>query len=162
MSPAASQLSYLGIAKESVKGTGVSPTAFLPVKTITPEDVVKYLPVEVFKGAFPKVYGEVQGFKNTTFETAGPIFADTFGWSLAGALGDITTTASRSVSDGVLNTTTTVTSATAAFTAADVGKSISATGIPAGRYIKGIVIADPCGGFCPTAIWGWRRGTRRA
>src|SRR5215469_4772212 len=111
--PAASQLSYLGIAKESSKGTGVAPTAFLAVKTITPEDVVKYLPVEVLKGAFPKVYGEVQGYKNTTFEVGGPIFADTIGWPLAGILGDITTTTSRTVTDGVLNSTTTVTSATA-------------------------------------------------
>lgn len=133
---ASSQLSYLGVAKESVKGTGVAATNFIAVKTITPEDVVKYLPVEVLKGAFPKTYGEVQGYKNTTFEIAGPVFSDTFGWPLMGVLGDVTTTASRSVSDGVLNSTTTVTSATAAFTAADVGKSISATGIPAGAVIQ--------------------------
>lgn len=41
----------------------------------------------------------------------------------------------RSVSDGVLNQTTTVTSATANFTSADVGKPISATGIPFGSTI---------------------------
>jgi len=35
------------------------------------------------------------------------------------------------VTDGVLNSSTTVTSATAAFTAADVGRTISGTGIPA-------------------------------
>src|ERR1044071_4885764 len=135
---ASSQLSYLGIAKESSRGTGVAPTAFIAVKTITPEDVVKYLPVEVLKGAYPKTYGEVQGYKNTTFEIGGPIFADTFGWPLAGVLGDITTTASRSVSDGVLNSTTTVTSATAAFVAGDTGKSISAVGIPTGAVIQSV------------------------
>jgi hypothetical protein len=135
---ASTQLSYLGIAKESSKGTAVSPTAFLPVKTITPEDVVKYLPVEVLKGAFPKVYGEVQGYKNTTFEIVGPVFADTFGWPLAAVLGDITTTTSRSVSDGVLASNTTVTSATAAFVAGDTGKSISATGIPSGVVIQSV------------------------
>lgn len=43
--------------------------------------------------------------------------------------------ATRSVADGVLNSTTTVTSATAAFTSADVGASISGTGIPGGATI---------------------------
>jgi len=41
----------------------------------------------------------------------------------------------RSVADGVLNSTTTVTSATAAFTALDVGQGIAGAGIPAGAYI---------------------------
>src|SRR5690349_3933121 len=130
--PVATQRSFVGIAKESVRGTAVAATAYLPVKTITPEDVAKYLPVEVFKGAMPKIYGEVAGLRNTTFEIGGPIFADTFGWPLAGILGDITTTASRSVTDGVTNSTTTVTSATAAFTSADVGKQISGGSIPTG------------------------------
>lgn len=133
--PVATQRSFVGIAKESVRGTAVAATAYLPVKTINPEDLVKYLPVEVFKGSFPKVFGEVAGLRNTTFEIGGPIFADTYGWPLAGLLGDITTTASRNVTDAVLNSTTTVTSATAAFTAADVGKSVSAVGIPAGAVI---------------------------
>jgi hypothetical protein len=136
--PVATQRSFVGIAKESVRGTAVAATAFLPVKTITPEDVVKYLPVEVFKGSFPKIYGQVQGYKNTTFGLAGPIFADTFGWPLAGLMGDITTTASRSVSDGVTNSTTTVTSATAAFVAGDVGKQISGGSIPTGAFIASV------------------------
>jgi hypothetical protein len=135
--PSPSQLSYLGVAKEATRGTGVAPTAFLPVKTITPEDVVKYLPVEVLQGAFPKTYGEVKGLQNTTFEMAGPVYADAIGYSLMGILGDVTTTASRSVNDGVTTSgSTTVTSATAAFVAGDVGKSISATGIPTGAVIS--------------------------
>lgn len=47
----------------------------------------------------------------------------------------------RTVSDGVLNTTTTVTSATAVFTSADVGKAISGTGIPVGTTISSITNA---------------------
>lgn len=43
--------------------------------------------------------------------------------------------ASTAVADGVTNGTTTITSATAAFTAADVGAPISGTDIPAGAYI---------------------------
>lgn len=44
-------------------------------------------------------------------------------------------TPTRSVSDGVLNGTTTVTSATAAFATTDVGASIAGVGIPAGATI---------------------------
>lgn len=44
----------------------------------------------------------------------------------------------RSVADGVLNSTTTVTSATAAFTAADVGSQVIGTGIPVGATIASV------------------------
>jgi len=134
--PVPTSLSFLGIAKESVKGTPVSPTFYLPVKTITPEDLPKYLPVEVMKGSMAQTYGFVQGLKYTTFEMGGPVFADALGWSLMGALGDVSTTASRSVSDGVTDSTVTVTSATASFTSADVGKSLSGGSIPAGAFIE--------------------------
>lgn len=46
------------------------------------------------------------------------------------------TAATRTVADGVLNSTTTVTSATAAFTTADVGCYITGTGIPANTKIS--------------------------
>ncbi len=70
-------------------------------------------------------------------------------WELACAAGEIATLnldvvamnghmGSRAVSDGVLNSTTTVTSATAAFSQKDVGKPISATGIPAGATIASV------------------------
>jgi hypothetical protein len=51
----------------------------------------------------------------------------------------IATLASRSVTDGVTtNNSPTVTSASAAFTAADVGQGLSGAGIPAGSYIVAI------------------------
>lgn len=43
--------------------------------------------------------------------------------------------ASRTVADGVTNSTTLLTSATAAFTVADQGGTVTGTGIPAGTYI---------------------------
>jgi hypothetical protein len=130
------------VALEATKGTPVTPpSAFLPVKTLSPEDVIKYVPVEVLQGAFPKVYGDIPTYHNTSVEIGGPIFADTFGWPLFGILGDLTTSASRSVSDGVLNSTTTVTSATAAFTSADVGKTIGAVGVPSGAVIQSVTNA---------------------
>lgn len=47
----------------------------------------------------------------------------------------------RGVSNGVLNSTTTVTSATIAFTANDVGSTISGTGIPVGTTIASVTNA---------------------
>ena len=47
----------------------------------------------------------------------------------------------RSVSDGVLNSTTTVTSATAVFSSADQGKAISGAGIPVGATISSVTNA---------------------
>jgi hypothetical protein len=44
----------------------------------------------------------------------------------------------RTVTDAVLNSTTTVTSATAAFVAGDIGRVVSATGIPAGTTIANV------------------------
>jgi hypothetical protein len=51
------------------------------------------------------------------------------------------TVQSRTVSDGVLNTTTTVTSATAAFTAADVGAYVTGVGITGGTTIASVTNA---------------------
>jgi hypothetical protein len=73
-------------------------------------------------------------------------------WEIAGSAGEIVTlgatlaamnghVGSRVVTDGVLNTTTLVTSATAAFTQGDVGKPIYATGIPTGAYIASVTSA---------------------
>jgi hypothetical protein len=47
----------------------------------------------------------------------------------------------RTVADGVLNSTTTVTSATAAFTSDDLGSYITGTGIASGTYIAGVTNA---------------------
>lgn len=52
-----------------------------------------------------------------------------------------TTAFTRTVTDGVLNSTTTVTSATAAFTASDIGFVISGTGIPANTTIVSVTNA---------------------
>lgn len=46
--------------------------------------------------------------------------------------------ATRTVADGVLNSSTTVTSATAAFTSADVGATVTGTGIPTGTLIASV------------------------
>ena len=69
-------------------------------------------------------------------------------WELAAEVGKIVTLGTswsakneilyRTVTDGATNTNTTVTSVTAAFTAEDVGKPISGTGIPAATTIASV------------------------
>lgn len=90
--------------------------------------------------------------------TGGTVHPKTLGgcaigsWEIACSAGEIATlgataaamhghVGSRAVSDGVLNETTTVTSATAAFTSGDERKPISGTGIPAGAYIVSVTSA---------------------
>jgi hypothetical protein len=86
--------SYLGIAKEVTKGTPVAPTDFIPVlaSKLKPVDVIGELYDEGLRGSLIKNYNYIQGRTNSTFDFGGPVFADTFGYSLGGLLGSVTTT----------------------------------------------------------------------
>lgn len=88
--------SYLGIAKEVTKGTPVAPTDFIPVMAnkLKPADVIGELYDEGLRGSLVKEYNYIQGRSNSTFEFGGSVFADTFGYVLAGVLGDVATTGS--------------------------------------------------------------------
>lgn len=130
--------SFVGISKEVSRGTGVASTYYLKVEKRQGEDVPKWEAVKGLRGAMAETYGMVQGPKSTIWSMDGPVFADDLGWPLCGILGDVTASSSRTVSDGVLNATTTVTSATAAFTAADQFKNISGGSIPAGAFIASV------------------------
>src|SRR5258708_9059789 len=133
-------LSFLGVAKETVKGNGVTPSNYIPLKTIDPLDKVEYFPVEVLQGAMTDLYGEVQGYKYTEFGVAGPVFADSVGWMLGGVLGDsATATGSRTVADGVTtNLSAGITSASAAFTQNDVGRPLATANFPANSFILSV------------------------
>jgi hypothetical protein len=65
------------------------------------------------------------------------------GANIAGLIPEAGTTIkhSRFVADAVLNSSTTVTSATAAFTSADVGSFVTGTGIPAGATVASVTNA---------------------
>lgn len=87
--------SYLGIAKETTKGTAVTtPAGYIPVdqsklKTAT---VIDTLLDEGMRGSMVNAYNWVAGRKYSTVEFGGPVFQDTFGWVLAGLLGEDTVT----------------------------------------------------------------------
>ena len=86
--------SYLGIAKETTKGTAVQPTDFIPVSStkLKPVDLIGELYDEGLRGSLIKNYAYIQGRTYSTFDFGGPVFADTFGYSLGGILGDVSTT----------------------------------------------------------------------
>ena len=92
--PHSSNLSFVGIAKETVPGTGVPPTGFIPVSAPSGKDMVTELADKGLRGAMVETYDEILGVISSTFDLGGDVFPDTIGWPLAGILGDVVTTGS--------------------------------------------------------------------
>jgi Phage tail tube protein len=83
--------SYIGIAKESTKGTPITtPTAYIPViaSTVKPQDIYTPLYDEGLRGSLVKNYNYIQGRIHSTFDFGGAVFADTVIYPLAGVLGE--------------------------------------------------------------------------
>ena len=83
--------SYIGIAKETTKGTAVAtPTAYIPViaSTVKPQDIYTPLYDEGLRGSLVKNYNYIQGRVHSTFDFGGAVFADTILYPLAGVLGE--------------------------------------------------------------------------
>lgn len=90
----ASVRSYLGIAKETTKGTPVAATDFIPVAkdALKPQDIIDPLYDQGLRGSNVLNYNYIQGRTRSTFDFGGAVFADTMGYSLAGILGSVATT----------------------------------------------------------------------
>jgi hypothetical protein len=88
--------SYLGVAKETSKGTPVAPTAFIPVTAskLKPVDIIDPLYDEGLRGSLVKNYNYIQGRVRSTFDFGGPVFPDTIPFAIAGLLGQVDTTGS--------------------------------------------------------------------
>jgi Phage tail tube protein len=88
--------SYIGIAKETTKGTPVAPTTFIPVSVskLKPVDVIDPLYDEGLRGSLVKNYNYIQGRTRSTFDIGGPVFPDTIPFALGGVLGSVVTTGS--------------------------------------------------------------------
>lgn len=74
--------SFIGIAKEGTRSPGVAPTPvaatdFLPVKSITPFDNIKYLDDQNWRGSMVETYGTQAGPIYSDFEIGGDVFPDT-------------------------------------------------------------------------------------
>lgn len=90
--PNPSNLSFIGIAKETTKGTGAAATAYIPMDTFEPLDNVSYLEDSAMRGSMVDVYNMVAGPIFSEISMGGPAFPDTFPWILANLLGDLVTT----------------------------------------------------------------------
>lgn len=94
MSVQASVRSYLGIAKETTKGTPVTPTDYIPVAvgTLKPVDIIDPLFDDGLRGSNVKHYNYVPGRTRSTVDFGGAVFADAIAWPIVGVLGDVATT----------------------------------------------------------------------
>lgn len=86
--------SYIGIAKESTKGTPVAPTDYLLVNkdTVKPVDVIDPLYDQGLRGSMVENYNYIPGRTRSTFDLGGAVFADGIGYALTGIMGDCATT----------------------------------------------------------------------
>jgi hypothetical protein len=82
--------SYVGIAKETTKGTPVAPSFFIPVIAASLKPVDFYGPLydEGLRGSLVKNYAYIQGRSRSTYDFTGPGFADAIGFPIAGLLGE--------------------------------------------------------------------------
>ncbi len=117
--PILSALTWLGIAREATLGTAVSPVSFIPVKSPKPENVIKYIKDDGFRGKAAKTFGQYQSVRHGTFNFEGDAFADTFGYPLVAILGQDGTTGTASGSSTTLSTAA-ATGATTISTAATI------------------------------------------
>jgi hypothetical protein len=89
----ASDLSFLGIAKETTRGTGVVSTDFIPVdpSSLAPKDVVVYLEDSGLRASQVDLYDVQQGVTFSEYGFGGDVFPDTLGFILSGLTGDVAT-----------------------------------------------------------------------
>jgi hypothetical protein len=90
-----SELTVVGIAKQTVIGTGVAATSFFRNTDVKPQPNVPYLPDNSFQGDMAKVHDLIQGPTSTSLELSGNLYADEIGWALASLLGDVATTGTQ-------------------------------------------------------------------
>lgn len=136
-----SRLSFVGLAKEVTQGTYLAPTFYIPGVAYKPEDVFARDDVTTLQGNAAKLQGSVDGVHDSIFGLDTLLFWEAIGPLLVAQGYADTVTAPRSVADGADTTSTTITSATAAFTQGDVGAAITGTDIPASTTIASVTNA---------------------
>lgn len=92
MSPQATVFSFLGIGKETTKGTPIAASAFIPVTTFDPEDKYQWREDVGMRGSMTELFAVYQGFGDSEYGFGGPCFPDVIGHPLLGILGDVQTT----------------------------------------------------------------------
>jgi hypothetical protein len=84
--------SFLGVAKEATRGTSAAATAYIPVRSIQPQDIVAPLWDKGLRGSMAETYGHVQGQAYSTFDFGGDVYPDQIGWPCSAILGDVVST----------------------------------------------------------------------
>ena len=86
--------SFIGIAKETTKGTAVAPTDYLLVMSdsVKPVDVIDPLYDKGLRGAVVDSYNYIPGRARSTFDFSSAGFPDGIGYALTGLLGACATT----------------------------------------------------------------------
>lgn len=80
-------LSHLGLAVETVLGTPVAATGWVPVLTFKPQDVLKYIEDTGYRGQPVEDYGEYLGVTSSTYDVDGDFFPGSGGNLLAAIFG---------------------------------------------------------------------------
>jgi hypothetical protein len=89
--------------------TAAAATDYIPVRSVTPLDNIKYLDDTGWRGSMVDVFNVVQGPISSEFAYTGDLFPDTFGYPIMGLLGDYAITGAASPythTGAVLNTST--------------------------------------------------------
>lgn len=96
----------LGVGLETVYGTAVAATAFVPISSLTPHDKITELVDNGWRGSAVDSYGNVQGPTSSEIDFGGDVFVDGIGFPLVGILGDdaVTGTAPTVHAISLLNT----------------------------------------------------------
>uniref|UniRef100_UPI003F4924BE phage tail tube protein n=1 Tax=Pseudonocardia sp. CA-138482 TaxID=3240023 RepID=UPI003F4924BE len=85
--PGATNLGFTGIGKETVRGTPVGATAYIPVMSMDPEDSVDMLQDTGMRASMASLFGVVKGTTHSTCDLQGDVYADIIGYPLAGVFG---------------------------------------------------------------------------
>lgn len=80
---------FQGIGLETTPGTAVSATAFLPHTKFDPMDNQQWLDDLGARGSMAQEYDEVAGVVASQIQCGGDVYADGFGWYIAGLMGDV-------------------------------------------------------------------------
>lgn len=91
---APSSRSWLGVAREAVTGTPVTPTNTIPLNKseYEPEDMPKFLEDIAIRGSMSQRFADVLGVEDASFSYGGPFFGDVWGFFLDNVFGDLSTT----------------------------------------------------------------------
>lgn len=84
--------SFIGVGKETTKGTAVAPTIYIPARNLQPADDIAFLEDKGFRGSAVELYDLKKGVKSSGYSFEGDVFPDSFGPILLGLFGAVAVT----------------------------------------------------------------------